>query len=100
MQRDAEIHAEDDKKKREQARLRNEIETACRNAESSLQEYSGQISDQLKTDIWNKIQAVKDQSDAEVILLLETTVGGVESLEKRLEDLNKTLGKIGGNFIS
>lgn len=82
MQRDAEIHAEDDKRKREQARLRNEIETATRNAESSLNEYSGQISDQLKTEIWNKIQALKDQSDS-------------ESLEKRLEDLNKTLGKIG-----
>lgn len=66
MVRDAESHAEDDKKKKQVAEARNEADTLCYSAEKSLMEYGDKLAEGDKTEIESAIEKckrVKDTSD-------------------------------------
>ncbi len=59
MMRDAEMHAEEDERKREETTTRNNAENAAYNAERLIQENADKIPDQLKADLESKIAAVR-----------------------------------------
>lgn len=85
MQADAEIHAEEDKKKREIADIRNTAEMTLYTAEKALKDNEGKIPEELKNEVNNKITAlrgVKDGSD-------------VEAIKKAMEELSSEMSKIG-----
>lgn len=66
MVRDAESHAEDDKKKKQVAEARNEADTLCYSAEKSLMEYGDKLAEGDKAEIESAIEKckrVKDTSD-------------------------------------
>merc|ERR1712025_1219613 len=73
MQDDAEKYALDDKKKREEAEIRNNIDTSIWNAEQQLNEHKDHISAELRNEITDKINEVKAAKDS----------GDVENMKSR-----------------
>jgi molecular chaperone DnaK len=85
MTKDAEVHAEEDKKRRELIEVKNTAETLIYSTEKVLKEAGEKISEIDKKDVEEKIttlKEVKDKDDFEVI-------------KKALEELTQSAQKIG-----
>ncbi len=85
MKKDAEMHADEDKKKRELVDAKNTAEMLIYTSEKSLKDAEGKISDATKTEVEKSIadlKAVKDGTDEPAI-------------KQKTEDLSKFLSKIG-----
>jgi len=70
MKKDAEAHAEEDKKRKEQVELKNNAETMVYTTEKMLKEYGDKVSADKKKDVEEKLEAlrkVKDGEDLEAI---------------------------------
>ena len=70
MKKDAEAHAEDDKKKRESAEVKNNANALIYTAEKSLSDAGDKVSAEVKKPVQDKIdelKKVKDGSDTEII---------------------------------
>ncbi len=85
MVRDAESHAEDDRKARELAEARNTAEQVAYSTEKSLAEHDAKLDDATKTDIRSKIDAVKQAIDGD----------DVGEIRTRLEALREASFKLG-----
>lgn len=59
MVKDAELHAEEDKKRKEEIELRNEADSLAFRAEKALKDYKEQIPEDVSKDIQEHIDAVK-----------------------------------------
>lgn len=85
MQTDAEVHAEEDLKKKEIAEVKNTAEMISYSAEKALKDAEGKITDETKNAVNEKItalNAVKSGDDMEVI-------------KKATEELSSAMSKIG-----
>ena len=85
MKKDAELHAEEDHKKRELADARNSADALVYAAEKAIRDAGDKISSEIKSDVESKVSAlksVKDGSDAGAIT-------------KAAEDLSSAMQKIG-----
>jgi len=85
MQADAELHAEEDKKKKENAEIKNTAEMIIYTAEKALKDNEAKIPAELKDSVNAKITAlrgVKDGTDGEAI-------------KKATEELSAEMSKIG-----
>jgi len=85
MQADAELHAEEDKKKKENAEVKNTAEMIIYTAEKALKDNEAKIPAELKDSVNAKITAlrgVKDGADGEAI-------------KKATEELSAEMSKIG-----
>ena len=87
MQRDAEEHADEDRKRREAAEIRNRADTAAYEADKILRDQEDKLDDELKSELESKIAALRATLEAE----------GDETgpIEAALEELNATLMKVG-----
>ena len=85
MKKEAEVHAEEDKKRREFVDLRNHAEAASLQVEKELQEHGGKVGPQERSDIENALNRVKELLKGE----------DKESLQKAMDDLNKARMKLG-----
>ncbi len=63
MMRDAESHAEEDKKKKQLAEARNEADTLVYTAEKSLREYGDKLSESEKKDVEDALEKCKKVKD-------------------------------------
>jgi len=85
MQADAEIHAEEDKKKKETVDVKNTAEMIIYTAEKALKDNEAKIPAELKDSVNAKIaglKEVKDSSDA-------------DKIKKAIEELSTEMSKIG-----
>ena len=85
MQKDAELHAEEDKKKKETVDVKNTAEMIIYTAEKAIKDNEAKIPKELKDSVNAKITAlrgVKDGTDAEAI-------------KKATEELSAEMSKIG-----
>lgn len=85
MQQDAELNAEEDKKKKELVDVKNTAEMTLYTAEKSVKENEAKLEETLKTEINTKItnlRSVKDSSD-------------MEAIKKATEELSSEMSKIG-----
>ncbi len=85
MQADAELHAEEDKKKKEVVDVKNTAEMMIYTAEKAVKDAGDKVSADVKTSVETKIaslKSVKDGTDAEAI-------------KKATEDLSSEMSKIG-----
>ena len=85
MQKDAELHAEEDKKKKEAVEIKNTAEMLIFTAEKELKEYEAKIPAEVATDVNAKVatlKGVKDGSD-------------LEAIKKATQDLSASISKIG-----
>ncbi len=89
-QRDAEAHAEEDKKKKEAIDARNILENTIYQAEKMPDEYKDKISDEDKDTIKN---AVKDAKD-----VLENKADDKDALEAATKELNDKIMPIGAKM--
>ncbi len=85
MQKDAEVHSEEDKKKKETVETRNLAEQLVYSAEKSLKDSEGKIPEDLKTTIQSKINALKKEKDG----------NNIDSIKKSSDELSAELQKIG-----
>ncbi len=85
MKKDAELHAEEDKKKKEAVEQRNLADQMIYTAEKALKDAEGKITDDIKKGIEDKIEElkkVKDGTDSEAI-------------KKATSELSSEMSKIG-----
>jgi len=88
MVRDAESHAEDDRRRREEAEIRNNADSLVYQSEKMLKDQAGSFSGAEKDQVEADLKALKDAlsgSDVEAIRrTTETLAHGVQELGKRL----------------
>ena len=85
MKKDAELHADEDKKKQEIIEARNMAEQFIHTAEKSIKENEEKVSEEIKTDVNDKIEALKKVKDGE----------DLEVIKKANEELSTSMQKIG-----
>jgi molecular chaperone DnaK len=85
MQADAEAHAEEDKKKKEIADVKNTAEMVSYTAEKALKDNEDKIPEELKNEMNSKITALKNVKDG----------SDTEAIKKATEELSTEMSKIG-----
>ena len=85
MRQEAEAHAEEDKKRKEQVEARNIADTLCYTAEKTLKDAGDKVSKELKGEVEEKVKDLRS--------VLATA--SVEDLKQKTEDLSQSLQKIG-----
>lgn len=85
MQADAETHADEDKKKKDLVDVKNTAEMTMYTAEKAVKDAEGKISEELKTEVNTKIEALKSAKEG----------SDVEALKKSTEELSAEMSKIG-----
>lgn len=83
MKKDAEVHAEEDRKKKEEAETRNQADQIIYQAEKSLRDAGSKVSPELKKSIEEKIEIVKKAKESG------------EGLKDSVASLSTELSKIG-----
>lgn len=85
MQQEAEVHSDEDKKTKEKIEVKNHADSLLYTAEKALKDAGDKVKPEIKTQVEEKMKAVKD--------ILET--GSKEEIETKTKDLSDTLSKIG-----
>jgi molecular chaperone DnaK len=92
MVREAEEHAEEDRKRREAISLRNDAESMVFQAEKTLSEYGDRLPDDVKSELDQRIQTVKE--------ILDKDRENVDRLKPAYEEMVQTLSKVGTAMYS
>ncbi len=85
MKKDAELHAEEDKKKKESVEIKNMADTLIFTTEKALKEAGDKITAEEKKPVEEKIEALKKIKDGE----------DTEAIKKASEELSQEAQKIG-----
>jgi molecular chaperone DnaK len=85
MVKDAEEHAADDARRREEIEIRNHADSAHYQAEKMLREQGEKMPEQLRTQVAEKSSAVKRALDA----------NDIEAMKTALEELNQAMMAVG-----
>ena len=85
MKKEAEEHAEDDKKKRETIEMKNMADTMVYTTEKMLKEAGDKVSASDKKDVEEKLEALKKVKDGE----------DVEAIKKAADELTNSAQKVG-----
>ena len=87
MRKDAEAHAEEDKKRKELIEARNHADNTAYAAEKALKEFEGKVPDDVKADIEAKVAEVKTATEGE----------DVEAMKAATDALGEAIQKIGAS---
>ena len=87
MKKDAEVHAEEDKQKKEGVEVRNNADALVFNLEKQMRDHDAKIPDDLKKKVNEKMNTVKD--------LLKNEDSSPEDLKKATEELGTEAQEIG-----
>ena len=90
MKKEAEMHAEEDRKKKELVEARNTADSIVFNTEKILKENGDKIPAEVKQEVEEKLEALKKVKDGE----------NIEEINKTIEEMNQTLQKIGEAMYS
>lgn len=85
MRKEAELHAEEDKKKKEQADLKNQANAVVFQTEKMLKEAGDKVKPEDKKELETKVEELKKVKDTEKI----------DEIKKKMEELNVAAQKIG-----
>jgi molecular chaperone DnaK len=85
MQKEAELHAEEDKKKKEEADIRNDADATVHTAEKGIKDAGDHLDAAVKTEVEEKIKLVKEAREKNVS----------EDIKKATEELSESMMKIG-----
>jgi len=85
MQREAEAHAADDAKRREEVETRNAADTLAYTAEKTLREHKDKIPSDLNQEVESKVQAVRSA--------LQGT--DINAIRQAMQELNQVMQKVG-----
>ena len=87
MVREAEAHAEEDRKRREAIDLRNQAEAMIYQAERTLTDYGDKIPSDVKADVEQKISAMRD--------VLNREPDNVDLIRRTYEEMTTAVSKVG-----
>ena len=93
MVKDAEVHAEDDKKKRQVVEARNQLDSLVFQAEKMLRENGDKVPAELKGEVEGAVSEAKSKLDAQDY---DTLVKARENLESRVHKIAETIYKAAG----
>jgi len=85
MQKDAELHAEEDKKKKEEVEVRNNAENIIFSTEKFIKENKDKIKDEDKKKMEEKMEALKKVKDSKDIKPIKSAI-------KEMEEVVQTIG--------
>ncbi len=88
MTKDAEIHAEEDKKKQEMIEAKNIAEQSVYLSEKTLKELGDKIDPALKKEVEEKAEELKKEKDGD----------NIEEIKKKTEELSTVIQKIGAEM--
>jgi molecular chaperone DnaK len=95
---EAQAHAEEDKKRREEVEILNEGETTAYQAEKQLAEFGDKIPAELKTQIEEKISKLKEANSKKDSAEVKTALESLKSLLTKIgEHIYKQGGAAGGS---
>lgn len=92
MTKEAELHSEEDKKKKEEIETRNTADSLVYTAEKTLKDAEGKIEAQLKTDVEEKVKAVKDSLSGTDIPAITVAT---EALSAKLQEVGAAMYQSG-----
>ena len=84
MTKDAELHAEEDKKKREAADVKNQADTLLFTTERFLRENDKKISDTDKKDLSEKLDAVRKVKDGSDLAAIQKAVSELSTVAQNV----------------
>ncbi len=87
MRKDAEAHAEDDRKRKELIEARNQADNAVYTAEKALKEFGDKVPSEVKSEIEAKSAEVKKAAESD----------NVEAIKAATESLGQVIQKIGAS---
>jgi len=93
MLKDAEVHAEEDKKRREEVELRNEADSLSFRATKSLDEYRDRLPKDVVDDVQGKIDALKKAIDSNDINRIKSAK---HELETHMQHIGEAMAKAAG----
>ena len=93
MVRDAELHADEDKKRKEEVEIRNEADTLAFRAQKSLDEYKDKIPAEVASEVSGKIDAIKKALEGQDTSRIRAAK---EDLEKSMQHIGEAMSKAAG----
>jgi molecular chaperone DnaK len=93
MVKDAELHADEDKKRKEEAELRNEADSLAFRASKSLNEYREKLPKDVIDDVQSKIDAVKKALEGQDMEKIRTAK---QELESHMQHIGEAMSKAAG----
>jgi molecular chaperone DnaK len=85
MVKEAEVHASEDRSKREEVELRNQADHMIHQAEKVMKDNADKIPDDVKTEVTAKLESLKTVAKG----------SDTSALRKQMDDFNEALQKIG-----
>jgi molecular chaperone DnaK len=85
MKREAELHMEEDRKKRELAETKNSAEALIYTAEKTLREAGDKVSEETKKEVEGKISELKKVKEGD----------NIEEIRSKIQELSEAIQKIG-----
>lgn len=90
MVKDAEMHAEEDKKRTEQVETRNEADALAFRAEKSLAEFKDKLPEDIVNDIQTRIDALKKTLEGEDLAAIRSAK---QELETHMQKIGETMAQ-------
>ncbi len=90
MVRDAELHAEEDKQRKEEVEARNEADSLVFRAEKALNEYKDKIPQEVLTEVSGKIDALKKALEGQDMVRIRALKG---ELEHSMQHIGEAMAK-------
>ncbi|MDI6857310.1 MAG: molecular chaperone DnaK [Dehalococcoidia bacterium] len=85
LQREAELHAEEDRRRRDEIETRNMADSLAYNAEKILREQAERIPADIKSEVEGKVAAVRNALQS----------GGIDQIRSAMNELSEAMQKIG-----
>jgi molecular chaperone DnaK len=92
MLKDAELHADEDKKKKEEIETKNDADSLAFRAQKALDEYKDKVPKEIVDEVTTKIDAVKKAIEANDMSRIKSTK---EDLEKSMQHIGEAMAKAG-----
>ena len=93
MKKEADLHAEEDKKKRESIEIKNQADNLVYLSEKTLREADDKISSDIKKEVEEKIENLKKVKDGDNI---DETKGKIQELSQAIQKIGDEMYKAGG----
>lgn len=90
--KEAELHASEDKERKEQVETRNEADTLAFRAQKSLDEYKDKLPKDVVSDIQTRVEAVKKALEGEDTALIKAKTA---ELQEHMQKIGEELSKAG-----
>ena len=94
MVQDAEAHAEEDKRRRDMIGARNSADSLCYTAEKTLRDAGEKVPAQLRTEVEDKIRALRNTLDSDDVTLIQNRSA---ELNVALQQVGQAMYQAGGD---